>query len=74
MTSTNKVEERHQRKRKNWKGASTSSKQSKTDLCNTSVGRNLSSSKFPLEQGSKFLPVSNELECRVNCHNCFMFR
>ena len=59
MTPTSKGAERHQRKRKNWEGASTSSKKSKTDPSSTSVGRNLSSTKFPLEEGSKFL--SNEL-------------
>ena len=54
-----KGEERHQRKQKSWEGASTSSKKSKTDPSSISVGRNLSSTKFPLEEGSKFL--SNEL-------------
>ena len=59
MTPNSKGEERHQRNWKNWKGASTSSTKSKTDPSSISVRRNLSSSKFPLEEGSKFL--SNEL-------------
>ena len=59
MTPNSKGEERYQRNWKNWEGASTSSTKSKTDPSSISVRRNLSSSKFPLEEGSKFL--SNEL-------------
>ena len=50
MTPNSKGEERHQRNRKNWEGASTRSTKSKTDPSSISVGRNLSSSKFPLEE------------------------
>ena len=73
MTPNSKGEESHPRKWKSCEGASTSSKQSKTHPSSTSVGRNLSSFKFPMEEDSKFLLISNELECLVNCHSCLMW-